>query len=251
MKRRPIIIAHRGARNLAPENTLPAFRRAIELGAEGIEFDVLLSSDGIPVVTHNDDLETFTSFKGHAHDTPYNEIARLDAGSYFGSLYANTHIPTLVETLNLILQHDICAIVEIKGQLGFLSKAAQVIGGLVSKFKGGIIVSSVNIHILHEISKLYPKIPLAAIIIHPAFSFFVPNAYAKIPSMAAIHPSVGALSQRMIKQAHDMNWKVHVWTVNDEAAIDRCLGFDVDGIMTDDVAFARRCIEEKFANARR
>jgi len=244
-KKKPLIIAHRGAKREAPENTIPAFERAIELGADGIEFDVLLTGDGIPVVTHNDNLSILTGFKGYAHSTPIHDVQKLDAGSHFDKSFAGTRIPTFESVLDLLHRHEILTIIEIKGQMGFFSMAAHVIGQIVEKikFKGPLLVSSSNIHILHELSRHYPKLPRAAIIAHPAFSFFIPDAYAKIGAVSAIHPSIETLSGGFVRRTRRLNCALHPWTVNDASDVDKCITLGVDGIITDDVVFVREYIE--------
>lgn len=242
----PIIIAHRGAPREAPENTLPAFARALELGADGIELDTLLTGDGIPIVTHNDNLSILTGFKGHARSTTSQEISRLDAGTHFNKSFSGTKIPRLDEVLDLLHGHEIHTIIEIKGQMGFFSKAADIVGRTVKKFKfrGPLIISSANIHILRELSRLYPKFPTAVIIAHLAFSFFIPNGYAKIKSLCAVHPSIRTLSAGAVKRAHKLKYDVHAWTANTARDVDRCIALGVDGIITDDVGFVREHIKK-------
>ena len=99
--KRPLIFAHRGACKVAPENTLPAFQAALDLGADGIELDVQFSSDGKLVVLHNPTLETTTNGSGRVTAYTFAELRLLDAGSHFGPQFAGTPLPALEEVLDL------------------------------------------------------------------------------------------------------------------------------------------------------
>ncbi|MGH2352028.1 MAG: glycerophosphodiester phosphodiesterase, partial [Chloroflexota bacterium] len=97
--RPPLIVAHRGASGLAPENTLAAFRLALDLGAPAVECDVHLAADGAPVVIHDPRVDRTTSGSGDVRALTLDHLRRLDAGSWFSARFAAERIPTLDETL--------------------------------------------------------------------------------------------------------------------------------------------------------
>lgn len=99
---RPLVIAHRGASALAPENTLASFLKAVELGADLIEFDVQLTSDLVPVVFHDEGLERTADQWGDLASTPFDELRQCDAGKWFSSSFKGEKVPTLVETLDCV-----------------------------------------------------------------------------------------------------------------------------------------------------
>ncbi len=99
---RPQIFAHRGAKAVAPENTLPAFERALAMGVDGIELDVHCSKDGQLVVIHDESLERTTSGTGKVSDYTAAQLAKIDAGSYFNPAFAGTGVPTLAEVFDLV-----------------------------------------------------------------------------------------------------------------------------------------------------
>lgn len=101
-KPRPWVIAHRGACRRAPENTLPAFRLAFDLGADGIELDTKLTSDGQVVVVHDQTLERTTDGKGRVVDQDLAQLKRLDAGASFSGEFVGTRIPTLAEVFEAV-----------------------------------------------------------------------------------------------------------------------------------------------------
>src|SRR4029453_18395946 len=96
------VIAHRGASGTCPENTLPAFRRAVALGVPMVELDVQLTRDGHPVVIHDSTLERTTSGYGAVRRRTLAEIAALDAGRWFAPAFAGTRVPTLGDVLATI-----------------------------------------------------------------------------------------------------------------------------------------------------
>ena len=91
-KGRPLIIAHRGASAYAPENTLVSFRRAVELGADGIEFDVRLAGDGVAVVFHDPSLNRIAGRKGKIEQTDSVDLSVTDAGSWFNVVWCGSRV---------------------------------------------------------------------------------------------------------------------------------------------------------------
>jgi glycerophosphoryl diester phosphodiesterase len=116
MKLRPLIIAHRGHKVDAPEQTLAAFRLAIELGAGMIEADVRLSRDGVPVMFHDRLLERTTSGKGPLAAMDWSALSRLDAGSWFDPRFADERIPRLADLFALAETHGVALCLEAKGE---------------------------------------------------------------------------------------------------------------------------------------
>src|SRR5436853_1370309 len=113
----PLVLGHRGASGYAPENTLSAFNLAMDQGADGVELDVTLSADGVPVVIHDDTLDRTTSGHGPVGALTLAQLKRLDAGyaAQFGKQFAGERLPTLAEVfaaygqrtfINVELKHD-------------------------------------------------------------------------------------------------------------------------------------------------
>ncbi|MGO1539855.1 MAG: glycerophosphodiester phosphodiesterase [Leucobacter sp.] len=109
------IISHRGAAAVAPENTLAATGLAIELGADFVEVDLQLTSDGVPVLMHDDTVDRTTSGSGAVGSYTYEEIRTLDAGQWFSAEYAGERVPTLEEFIQLIASSPTGALIELKG----------------------------------------------------------------------------------------------------------------------------------------
>jgi glycerophosphoryl diester phosphodiesterase len=118
------VIGHRGAAARAPENTLASIREARRLGCAWVEFDVMLSRDGVPVLIHDETVDRTTTARGRVPDLPYAELRRLDAGTRFSGRFAGERIPSLEEALALCLELGLSANVEIKPAQGFERETA-------------------------------------------------------------------------------------------------------------------------------
>ena len=112
------VVAHRGASGHAPENTLAAFRRAVELGARFIETDLQLSRDARFVAIHDDTLDRTTTGRGAVKDFTLPELRELDAGSWFAPKFAGERIPTLKEVLEFARKADVALFLEVKAEIG-------------------------------------------------------------------------------------------------------------------------------------
>lgn len=249
MRPRPLLIAHRGAKREAPENTIPAFERAIGLGADGIEFDVVLTKDRVPLVTHNDDLSILTHFDGFAHQTPFSMIKSLDFGSHFRPSFANVTVPTLTEVLELLQPHELSILCELKSQPGMAFHIAELVGGIVSdfRFRKSITLSCSHPKILYYLKRLYPNIPRALIIKKKrAFSFLRAGLFAKFLEVSELHPSLPVAGKRFVGKAHKNGWWVYTWTINEPEEIDHCISLGVEGIITDDIAMAKSHVQSKY-----
>src|SRR4026208_1214373 len=102
----PLIIGHRGASAGAPENTMAAFRAAIAVGADGIEFDVRLTREGVPVVIHDSTLRRTGGLSQRIADLTWAEVAKVDVGSWFSRSFANETVPNLTELFTLFQSNN-------------------------------------------------------------------------------------------------------------------------------------------------
>ena len=124
----PRIIAHRGAGALAPENTLAAMRLAARLGCRAVEFDVMLTADGVPLLIHDETLERTTDGSGRVAAQRFAVLRALDAGVSHGAAFRGEPMPTLEEALDLCAELDLWANVEIKPAAGYEAQTGSVVG---------------------------------------------------------------------------------------------------------------------------
>ncbi len=170
---KPLIIAHRGASALAPENTLAAFARAIEDGAEGIEFDIRMAKDGVPVVIHDADLQPLAGKKGKVSSFTSEELQTFDVGSWFNARFpkkANAEfsretVPTFAQLLKFLERYEGLVYVEIKCEK---AETAQLVKTVCENLKqtnllNQIVLKSFNLDALVEARKFLPEARTAAL----------------------------------------------------------------------------------------
>src|SRR5262249_31418874 len=137
MQRRPSpyprVIGHRAGGALAPENTLGGLRKTAAMGFGGVEFDVMLSSDKVPLLIHDETLDRTTSGRGDVCATSYAEIAALDAGAWFGPQYRGERVPRFDDAAKLCIELGLFANVEIKPAAGFERETALIACEVVRK----------------------------------------------------------------------------------------------------------------------
>lgn len=233
------IISHRGANMYAPQNTIHAFRRSLELSANGFETDVHLTADGVPVICHNYTIDETSNGKGAIASMTLNELLQYDFGGYYSRIYKDTKIPTLDEFLELVAGSDIEVMnIELKtpkdGNLDIVAKTIDAVKEhglfdrlLISSFSDEILVKAKEIDENCKTGYLYcPK-------------FFKREVYkdhvkfAKSIKADALHPMHIHVNKKYVELAHEAGIKVNPWTVNSEKKIRKMIECKVDGIITD------------------
>ncbi len=238
---RPLVFAHRGAKRVAPENTLPAFEAAIRLGADGIELDVQYSSDGKLVVFHDLNLDKTSNGKGRLTSHTFDDLRKLDAGSYFGPQFQGTRIPTLDEVLDLV-KGKLLVNIELKSldisgaMLGVDTVKAVRAHGMVND----VVISSFNPFALRRSKQAGPEIEHALLLAtdtSPWTRWGVTLQYSKAEGL---HPETGMVDARYMAAAQRRKMPVRVWTVNEAEDMRRLAGLGVDAVISDipDVALA-------------
>lgn len=231
----PAIIAHRGGCAYAPENTLAAFKKAAEQGADGIELDVRLSADGEVVVFHDADLDRTTNATGAVNSYPLAALKEFDAGSWFSDEFAGEKIPTLREVLDLV-GDEMLINIELKGPVMLSSRLPEKVAGVVTDSGGrkDIIFSSFNPWLLRHVGRLLPGSKLgmllppgAAAIVAKVFSYFVLKPWSYHPHHSFVTPS-------FVRFANQFKRPILAYTVNKSADLRRLCGLGIYGIITDD-----------------
>ena len=153
-------IAHRGASMIAPENTLAAFSKAIEIGMDAIELDLHGTVDGEVVVIHDSSLDRTTNLRGPVNQTTLETIKQADAGSWFNPQFAGEPVPTLAEALEFITDKTM-AVLEIKDSLISEAVVEKVCEMNVLE---RIVIISFHISVLESVRQLEPRIPTGYLI---------------------------------------------------------------------------------------
>lgn len=239
---RPLIFAHRGASAVAPENTLAAFRRALEMGADGVELDVHLSADGVPVVMHDARVEATTDGTGSLVDLSLKELKSLDAGSWFAEDFAGEQIPTLEEVLadvgnSLLINIELKpAFSKRKGLEAAVADVVQRVG--VSE---RVWFSSFVPYSLYRMRNLLPGVPCG--FLYGGSSLFS-WLFKSFTPFEAVHPEARLVTPALVRRAHKRGLRVITWTVDDADQARLFARWGVDGLITNNPAQLLRVLGE-------
>lgn len=229
-----LVIAHRGDRVHKPENTMAAFKLALEEGADGIELDVQLTSDGEIVVCHDETVNRTTNGTGYIKDMTYKEVLNLDAGE-------GQKIPSLSEVMDLLHNKDILLNIELKNSvIKYQGLENKVINALKEyKMLDKTIISSFNHHSLLNVKELAPTMRVGIL-----FECMPVNLWGFATKIKAysLHPFYSNVDERMVKRSHEHNIRLFPWTVNNENIIRDFFALGVDAIITDDPLLAVRTL---------
>jgi glycerophosphoryl diester phosphodiesterase len=221
------VTAHRGHSRAAPENTLSAIRKAIESGADYAEVDVQLTADGVVVLLHDSDLKRVAADPRRVEDITFDELRKLDVGSWFDRAFAGERVPTLAEAIDQC-RGRIKMNIELKFS-GPGRQLARAVPRLVREkdFESDCLVTTFNYDALLEVKQHNPRVRTGLIIAH---------ALGEVSRLEVDALSVRAdwLSDDVLRAAHRNGKEVHVWTVNEAAPMARLIKRGVDNIITDD-----------------
>lgn len=227
--------AHRGASAVAPENTMAAFRRAVELGADGIELDVQRSADGQLVVIHDETVDRTTNGTGRIVELPWSELATLDARNG-DDRFAGERLPLLQEVLELLEPTEMVLNVELKdGNEPYPGMDRQVTALVEdSGMADRVILSSFN-HVQFAGSREL-GLPLGLLYVEPLWRA---DEYASRFGAAAVHPDFRTLAEPgLLERFREAGIAVHVWTINEREALEEAFRLGVDAVITDEVELA-------------
>lgn len=215
-------IGHRGC-GYGPENTLLAFKKALELNVDMIELDVHLCKTKELIVIHDKRVDRTTNGTGFIARKTFKELRKLDAGK-------KQKISTLEEVLDLV-NKKVKVMIELKGR-GTAEPVYNIIEKYVKKYSwpyDNFLVVSFHNSELYKFSKLSSHIKVGA-------SFVIPISYfrlAKKVDAYSIQPFFRFVTRSFVRKAHKKGLKVFVWTENDKKSIQKMMKFGVDGIISD------------------
>ncbi|MFL0498863.1 glycerophosphodiester phosphodiesterase [Priestia megaterium] len=229
-------VAHRGASAYAPENTIAAFDKAVEMKSDYIEIDVQRSKDGKLVVIHDTTVDRTTDGSGKVGNLTFKELRNLDAGSWKGEQFTGAQIPTFDEILD-----------RYHGKIGILIelKAPELYPGIEENIaktlkernldkpqNEKIIVQSFNHNSMKKMNELLPKVPIGVLTSSSADT--TEQALQEFSTYADyFNPSYGIVTPDLVNQVHSLGMKIGSWTVRSQEAADFLLDVGVDAIITD------------------
>lgn len=233
----PLIIAHRGASGLAPQNTLAAFKKAVEIKADGIETDVHLTKDGKIVLCHNYEIDETSNGKGKISEMTLEELKSYDFGSSFSPEFCGEQIPTLEEMLSCVkeigkiileikspeIKNDIAEkTVETVKKFGMLSKT------VFSSFSPDVLRACKETDAGAKTAMLFDvRTQCAPQILSDPKSFCDEN------NIDELHPIVFFIGEEFVKKCNESSIETFFWTVNDPSAKNELEKMGLTGIMTD------------------
>lgn len=248
----PLVCGHRGASGHAPENTMAAFREALEAGADWIEFDVQLSADGELIILHDDTLNRTTNLNQTRRPVEFTlaQLRELDAGGWFGPGFAGERIPTLDEVLEEF-KDRLGLNIEIKSRKGF-----EADNGIEAKVAEAlkrhnlfdiekVIVSSFDSTRLAALHALNEQIPLGALYApRDNQKNFDPFQLIPVTGARAFHPEFKIITEAMVARAHQENLLINTWTVNELPDMQSMIDLGLDMIITNYPAQLRELTDE-------
>jgi glycerophosphoryl diester phosphodiesterase len=231
---RPLNFGHRGAPRAAPENTLASFQEAREMGADGVELDVMLCADGEVVVMHDWNVERTTDGRGRIPDLTLAQIKALDAGARFGPPFLGERVPTLREVAHWA-QNGMLLNIELKsGNLGS-DRLEEKVVAITREYRldHRVILSSFNPFALWRIRRLAPDLQ-TGLLYAGDLPIFLRRAWLRpLARPNALHPQYEMVTDAYLWWARRKGYRVNVWTPDQTLDLQRLIDQKVDAIITD------------------
>lgn len=242
-KKLPQVVAHRGGKRWAPENTMAAFKKAIEAGADGIELDIHRCKSGELVVIHDDTLNRTAGGTGQIKDHTLAELRALDCGSWYDPAFKAERIPLLKEVLDEV-NGRLTVNIEIKNCPNNYADIDSELLKLLETYAhpDKIIISSFDHLVLKRIHDSCDKYKLA--LLGDCAIYDLPD-YARKTGASAWNPEFDCVRDDTVKMAHDAGISVNTWTVNSKEGWQKAIDLGVDAIITDDPVGLQTYLKER------
>lgn len=236
------IVAHRGGKKWAPENTLAAFRKAVEAKVDGIELDIHKCKTGELVVIHDDTLERTTNGKGLVKETTLADLQKLDCGSWYDSSFKDERLPLLQDVLKLV-DGKLEINIEIKNcPMNYENIAEDLLKLLADyKYPDKIMISSFDHKVIKAIAARSKRYKLALLGDNIPYDI---AGYATKAGASAWNPAFDCVRPDSVKDAHTGNISVNTWTLNKKEEWRQALDLKVDSIITDDPIGLREYLQK-------
>jgi glycerophosphoryl diester phosphodiesterase len=225
-------IAHRGFKGKYPENTLLSFKKAIEVGSDGIEFDVQFTKDKEVVIIHDETLDRTTDGNGFVKDYTLKELKKLNASKCFEKEFGFNAIPTLEEYFIMVGNEDIISNIELKNSIFSYEGMEKTVCDLISKYnmERKVIISSFNHHSIMKVKEINKNIECGLLV----GSWIInPGEYVKNLGIENFHPAAYGLTKDEVSKIQSFGIKVNAWLGSIDVDFSDLIATGVDSIISD------------------
>lgn len=226
------IFAHRGASMLAPENTMDSFELAYQMGAEGIETDVHLTKDKVPILIHDETINRTTNGYGYVKDYTFAQLQSLDAGSWFAKKYSGASLISLEEFLLWAKPKPFYLNIELKNNKIDYKHLETIVYEMLNHFEilDRTIISTFNAKSLQRMKKLNQQVD-KALLTSKNYKNLIKRAIEL--DVNAVHIKYSTLKTKLVERANQEDIAIRVYTVNKPIKMIRCFARGCHGIFTD------------------
>ena len=241
MRTKPLVWAHRGASGYAPENTLAAFQKAVDLGADGVELDIQLTKDDQIVVIHDEMIDRTSDGKGWVKDYTLEELRAFNYNRTKPE-YKHADIPTMREVFELLKPTGLFINIEIKTGVVFYEKIEEKILALAKEMgmEDRVCYSSFNHYTVTRIHELKPDAEVGFLYADGPIDM---PSYGVKHGVNALHPALYNLQyDGFVKECKEKGLKLNVWTVNERPYMEMCCQYGVDAIITNYADIAKEVV---------
>ncbi len=228
------VMAHRGYSGAYPENTMLAFRKAVEAGCDGIELDVHMSRDRVLMVFHDEELSRTTDGQGRLGEQSYAELRRLNAARLWRDLSPQP-IPSFEEYCQWAAEQSIFTNIEIKTDHVYYPGIEEKVWDTLVQYglQERVMFSSFNHFSLLRLQKLVPEtVKLGALVLPESGPHINPGDYCREAGFQAFHPALQGLTAEAVQNCHARGIEINAWTVNDMAGLEQLHAWGCEGIIT-------------------
>ena len=231
------VTAHRGASMFYPENTMPAFIGAVEQGCDWIELDVQESKDGVIFVMHDTNFLRTTGTDANTWDLTWDEISRLDAGSFFNHDYEGEQIPLFSDVLEFAKQNDVKLNIELK-PTGHEKNLVGAVIDMVEEagYEENCVITSQAYKVIEEVKQHSETMPTVYVM---GLAF---GAINRMTAADAFSIRATSISRSLVRNLHNRGIEIYAWTVDSRSNINRMIDVGVDNIITNNVPLAVECV---------
>ena len=232
-----MIIGHRGLSSLAPENTMAAFRSAVDHQVTWVEADVDVIADGTVIVCHDSTLDRTTNRSGRYDGLTVADLADIDAGGWFSPQFRGEPIPTLRNLIDLMNATGLNANIEIKPSEAGREETLRLISAVIAELEGlrpgvEVIVSSFSHLLLHLFKQHAPKVPVGCLYKSGTLSSDW-RSTLQIVGADYVHPEDSGLTRDRVQVFRQAGYGVNVWTVNSLSRANELFNWGVTGVFSD------------------